>query len=215
MPAPRGAPARLPARVCTAGKPGSRRRTGGLRPRPRPSRSKGPGPDPEMGEVRQSFKSAGWREAAPSLPRPLPWPWRPRSPDPQPGTREAGRPRAPQRAGAGARLGVSPPSLDTRGRTLVAGLWGSPATGATPSTPHRRSRASPRVSAAFGPAKPEAPPRPPAPPPPLPFFPEPPGQPPLRGRPGRVLGKFCTSASSSGKCDGAIACLTQRSGCED
>ncbi|XP_044889200.1 basic salivary proline-rich protein 1-like [Felis catus] len=101
----------------------------------------------------------------------------PGSPDFQLSAQEASRPRAPQRAGPGTRLCFSQHSLGVQDRTIVAGLWWSHATGATPPKPSQRLRASQPPQAPLCPR-----PRPlrAGPAPAVFLFPSPRGQPPLR-----------------------------------
>lgn len=96
-------------------------------------------------------------------------------------TPEASRPRAPGTAGPGTRLGFSPHSLDIRGRSPGAGLWGSHATGATPPKSDQCRRASSRA---------QAPPRPGRQAPPPPFFPH----------PGATWSAATTQSSPSDRC---------------
>ena len=147
-------------------------------PRPWPNRSKDPWlwhRDGRSKAVFQNCPQAGDgppRTSAAELASKTPG-----SPDFQLSAQEASRPRAPQRAGPGTRLCFFQHSLGVQDRTIVAGLWWSHATGATPPKPSQRLRAS---------QPPQAPlctrPRPlrAGPAPAVFLFPSPRGQPPLR-----------------------------------
>lgn len=178
---PGGVCGRLPARVRTTGKLGSQGRGGGLNPDPGQVAPRIPGSGTEMEEVRQSFKIARRRETDLGGPRRTSAAElaskTPGSPDFQLSAQEASRPRAPQRAGPGTRLCFSQHSLGVQDRTIVAGLWWSHATGATPPKPSQRLRASQPPQAPLCPR-----PRPlrAGPAPAVFLFPSPRGQPPLR-----------------------------------